>query len=304
MSVLNVIRLCSSYERGSSHLLPSSCGAVRRSPTCKQYYFTMSFAFLNFSRPSFLSRPYMGLDRQRRRPPSRPQSKPKAPHQALQSTVPQTQQAASHPQVSKLSYDIVLDSVLKVYCTHCEPNYELPWAMTPQRHSTSSAFIIPGRRILTNAHSVEHHTAVRVKKRYSDVKYDAHVIAIGNECDIALLHVDDDEFWEEFEEYHKLGQLLHPGPLPELQDPVRVIGYPSPGNQIGITAGVCSRVEMLHYAHGQDELLAVQIDAAVGYLVCEKLVHDKSRTLVSDYVSCPYVYWSADQPWKQWWSSN
>lgn len=157
------------------------------------------------------------------------------------------------------SYEYVLDSVLKVFCTHSEPNYEVPWAMTAQRHSTSSAFVISGRRILTNAHSVEHHVSVRVKKRYLDTKYTAKVLAIGNECDIALLEVEDEEFWEDFEDR----QCLVPGPLPQLQDAVLVVGYPTPGNQISVTAGVCSRVEMQQYVHGQGELLAVQIDAAV-----------------------------------------
>lgn len=139
--------------------------------------------------------------------------------------------------------------------------------MTAQRQTTSSAFIIKGRRILTNAHSVEHYTSVMVKKRYSDTKYKAEVVAIGNECDIALLEVKGKEFWDEFDQHVGLDDGRHPfltpGPLPELQDPVLVIGYPSPGNQISVTAGVSSRVEMQHYVHGQGELLAVQIDAAV-----------------------------------------
>ena len=47
----------------------------------------------------------------------------------------------------------------------------------------------------------------------------AEVLAIGTECDIALLSVEDDEFWEEVEP-------LELGPLPRLQDAVAVIGYP------------------------------------------------------------------------------
>lgn len=38
--------------------------------------------------------------------------------------------------------------------------------------------------MLTNAHSVEHHTQVKVKKRGSDTKYLATVLSIGTECDI------------------------------------------------------------------------------------------------------------------------
>lgn len=37
---------------------------------------------------------------------------------------------------------------------------------------------------MTNAHSVEHYTQVKLKKRGSDTKYLATVLAIGTECDI------------------------------------------------------------------------------------------------------------------------
>ena len=74
-----------------------------------------------------------------------------------------------------------MDAVVKVFCTHTEPNYSLPWQRKRQSASTSSGFVIPGRRVLTNAHSVEHHTQVKLKKRGSDVKYVAKVLAIGVE---------------------------------------------------------------------------------------------------------------------------
>ena len=41
---------------------------------------------------------------------------------------------------------------------HSEPNYSLPWQRKRQFSSTSSGFVISDRRILTNAHSVDHHT--------------------------------------------------------------------------------------------------------------------------------------------------
>jgi hypothetical protein len=41
-----------------------------------------------------------------------------------------------------------------------------------------------GRRVLTNAHSMEHHTQVKMKKRGLDTKYLAIVLAIETKCDI------------------------------------------------------------------------------------------------------------------------
>lgn len=71
-----------------------------------------------------------------------------------------------------------------VFCFHTEPNFSMPWQRKRQYSSSSSGFVIGGRRVLTNAHSVEHFTQVQLKKRGSDTKYLARVLAIGTECDI------------------------------------------------------------------------------------------------------------------------
>ncbi|KAJ9130502.1 hypothetical protein P3X46_034471 [Hevea brasiliensis] len=149
-----------------------------------------------------------------------------------------------------------MDAVVKVFCVHTEPNFSLPWQRKRQYSSSSSGFIIGGRRVLTNAHSVEHHTQVKLKKRGSDTKYLATVLAIGTECDIALLTVNDDEFWEGV-------TPVEFGDLPALQDAVTVVGYPIGGDTISVTSGVVSRIEILSYAHGSTELLGLQIDAAI-----------------------------------------
>lgn len=77
-----------------------------------------------------------------------------------------------------------MDAVVKVFCVHTDPNFSLPWQRKRQYSSSSSGFVIGGRRVLTNAHSVEHYTQVKLKKRGSDTKYVATVLAIGTECDI------------------------------------------------------------------------------------------------------------------------
>ncbi|KAG6715973.1 hypothetical protein I3843_04G022800 [Carya illinoinensis] len=149
-----------------------------------------------------------------------------------------------------------MDAVVKVFCVHTEPNFSLMWQRKRQYSSSSSGFIIGGRRVLTNAHSVEHHTQVKLKKRGSDTKYLATVLAIGTECDIAMLTVSDDEFWEGV-------SPVEFGDLPALQDAVTVVGYPIGGDTISVTSGVVSRIEILSYVHGSTELLGLQIDAAI-----------------------------------------
>ncbi|KAJ0829145.1 putative peptidase Do [Helianthus annuus] len=149
-----------------------------------------------------------------------------------------------------------MDAVVKVFCTHTEPNFSLPWQRKRQFSSSSSGFVISGRRVLTNAHSVEHYTQVKLKKRGSDTKFVATVLAIGTECDIALLTVEDDEFWVGV-------SPVEFGDLPALQDAVTVVGYPIGGDTISVTSGVVSRIEILSYVHGSTELLGLQIDAAI-----------------------------------------
>ena len=51
---------------------------------------------------------------------------------------------------------------------------------------------------------------VKVKRRGDDQKFLANVLAIGTECDIALLTVEDPQFWEGV-------TPLEFGPLPRLQ---------------------------------------------------------------------------------------
>lgn len=150
----------------------------------------------------------------------------------------------------------LLNAVVKVYCTHTEPDYSLPWQKQRQYTSTGSAFMIGGGKLLTNAHCVEYHTQVKVKRRGDDTKYVATVLAKGVECDIALLSVESEGFW-------KGTEPLRFGRLPCLQDAVTVVGYPLGGDTISVTKGVVSRIEVTSYAHGAADLLGIQIDAAI-----------------------------------------
>merc|ERR1740124_460682 len=169
----------------------------------------------------------------------------------------------------------VYDSVVKIHCTHSEPNYLMPWQRTQQTTSTSSGFLtsvpnLGGLRILTNAHSVEYSTIVRVQRRGDQIKFDATVEAVNNECDLALLRVDDPAF------YLPPSDPLDPsapvedsitgltfGPLPALRDLVRVLGYPTGGDSMSVTSGIVSRIERQEYAQAGAHLLAIQIDAAI-----------------------------------------
>ncbi|KAL5701456.1 Protease Do-like 2 [Ranunculus cassubicifolius] len=170
-----------------------------------------------------------------------------------QSTVFKSSGGAQRKEKRGFLYDLK-DS--QVYCTHTAPDYSLPWQKQRQYTSTGSAFMIGDGKLLTNAHCVEHDTQVKVKRRGDDTKFVAKVLARGIECDIALLSVENEDFW-------KGAEPLRFGRLPCLQDSVTVVGYPLGGDTISVTKGVVSRIEVTSYAHGASDLLGIQIDAAV-----------------------------------------
>ncbi|KAG9446867.1 hypothetical protein H6P81_012995 [Aristolochia fimbriata] len=152
--------------------------------------------------------------------------------------------------------ELALDSVVKIFTVSSSPNYFLPWQNKSQRESMGSGFVIPGRRILTNAHVVADHTFVLVRKHGSPTKYRAEVQAVGHECDLAILTVESEEFWDGL-------HFLELGDIPLLQEAVAVVGYPQGGDNISVTKGVVSRVEPTQYVHGATQLMAIQIDAAI-----------------------------------------
>lgn len=150
----------------------------------------------------------------------------------------------------------LLNGVVRVYCTHSPPNFSMPWQRLKQEFSTSTGFVIGRKRLLTNAHAVEFGSLIQVKRRESEDKYVASVLAVGHECDLAILTVEDEKFWKGI-------NPLTLGEVPDLQEEVSVIGYPVGGDSISISSGVVSRVEMQEYAQASAQLLAIQIDAAI-----------------------------------------
>ncbi|XVF56350.1 hypothetical protein PTKIN_Ptkin06aG0112700 [Pterospermum kingtungense] len=155
-----------------------------------------------------------------------------------------------------LATELTLDSVVKIFTVSSSPNYFLPWQNKSQRETMGSGFVIPGKRILTNAHVVADHTFVLVRKHGSPTKYRAQVQAVGHECDLAILVVESQEFWDGM-------NFLELGDIPFLQEAVAVVGYPQGGDNISVTKGVVSRVEPTQYVHGATQLMAIQIDAAI-----------------------------------------
>jgi len=66
------------------------------------------------------------------------------------------------------------------------------------------------------------------------------VVAVGHAVDLAVLTVADESFWTQPTRMLPLAM----GDIPQLQENVLVIGYPTGGDNTSVTSGVVSRVEV------------------------------------------------------------
>ncbi|MHC4953421.1 MAG: S1C family serine protease [Planctomycetota bacterium] len=148
-------------------------------------------------------------------------------------------------------------SVVQIFVVSQDEDYYRPWQRPrPSRSSGSGAFI-GNKRILTNAHVISNAKNLLVKRADLTKRYKARVVHAGHDCDLAIVTVDDAEFWKGME-------ALVIGARPELRSTVATVGYPMGGNRLSITEGVVSRIELQTYVHSRaDQHLAIQIDAAI-----------------------------------------
>jgi S1-C subfamily serine protease len=147
--------------------------------------------------------------------------------------------------------------VVQIITFSQQPLWDAPWRFDAVRRSGGTGFVIKGRKLMTNAHVVSWAKQILVR-RYQDPRpYVARVLFVGHDCDLALLEVENEAFFEGLEP-------LEFGSLPKVRSTVITYGYPAGGEQISYTRGVVSRIELQAYAHiGNRSLLAVQTDAAI-----------------------------------------
>jgi S1-C subfamily serine protease len=146
--------------------------------------------------------------------------------------------------------------VLRVFTTSMETCFDMPWQKQRPQKGTGSGVYLGDNLILTGAHVVHDATFIQVQKLSSAERTIAVIKSICHDADLALLSVKDEDFLSD----------LDPAPLgalPELKDRVEVVGFPTGGEQVSITNGVVSRIEVNVYSHSWRYLLCATIDAAV-----------------------------------------
>lgn len=153
------------------------------------------------------------------------------------------------------SYDL-RKSVVKIFSTEQNYDYIQPWQKLPLISGSGSGFVISGNRIMTNAHVVANSKYLQVKKFGDPKLYTGSVVIVGNDCDLAIITVEDSDFFNNIMPFEI-------GELPSVMDEVVVLGYPIGGDELNITRGIVSRVEHISYTYSYFQFLGCQIDATI-----------------------------------------
>lgn len=151
----------------------------------------------------------------------------------------------------------IKNAVVKVHLV--KHSYETlnPWNSDSQKGSGSGLLIESGL-ILTNAHVAADATFLEVQRHGETKRYEAEVVYISHESDLALLRTKDNSAYKNI-------QPLTLGDLPKMQQQVEVYGFPIGGNTLSVTRGVVSRIEKQNYVHTGENLMAAQVDAAINF---------------------------------------
>ena len=133
-------------------------------------------------------------------------------------------------------------SVIQITVFAQPPRWDVPWQFNNVQRWNGTGFLIKGRKIMTNAHVVNWARQILLKRLGDPRPYLAKVAYVGPDCDLALLEVEDERFFE--------GLVpLEIGDLPEVRSTVVTYGYPTGGEQISYTRGVVSRIELQPYVN-------------------------------------------------------
>lgn len=149
----------------------------------------------------------------------------------------------------------ILNGVVKLEVVTSKAVIYAPW-QNQSDGGDGSGVVIGDGRILTCAHCVADSTFIRIRKHNEDSIYKGRVEFIDNDCDLALVKVDDKAFMADV-------TPLPIGETPDEQAHVLAVGYPLGGEGLSFTEGIVSRIEDQQYAQSLCWLLAAQIDAAI-----------------------------------------
>lgn len=148
-------------------------------------------------------------------------------------------------------------SVVRIAAFQRFPDLLNPWERTTSQQSFGSGVIIDGQKILTSSHLVNFSSWINVQPFRSSRQYQAKLLAIAPEVDLAVLTVEDPSFFE------GRSALKLSSRLPKINQQVVTYGYPPPGESLRPTIGHVSRIEYTGLDFG-GAALVIELDATSG----------------------------------------
>lgn len=147
-------------------------------------------------------------------------------------------------------------SVVKIFTAKQSYNFNEPWKSNSIRRSRATGFVIANNRIITNAHAISNYRYLQVRFGNSPKKINVEVEYISDDYDLAILK------FENSKEIPKLIPLEFNTVL-KLKEKVVVYGYPIGGDELSITEGIISRIQLSKYVYSQKTFTTIQTDAAI-----------------------------------------
>lgn len=155
--------------------------------------------------------------------------------------------------------DIPFGSVIHFTTHSVSPLPLKPWKVGDPQASTGTGFYLGDKTIITNSHVIHNGTSIRLERHGQPGNFAGRVLCESELCDLALLTVDDETFWE------GVPAVTLQEEVPSLDDTVIAVGYPLGATSVTVTRGVVSNVmtKDLSLKDRNPAQLCVQIDAAI-----------------------------------------
>ena len=112
--------------------------------------------------------------------------------------------------IAETSKPDIHKSLVRITTTSQDPDYRVPWNPGNITVGIGAGFVIDGNRILTNAHVVSNGRLIVVEKENDPKEYIGKVEFIGSDCDLAVVRVQDSNFYKGTAPVH-FDDLIHLG---------------------------------------------------------------------------------------------
>lgn len=155
--------------------------------------------------------------------------------------------------------DAYSDSVFKVSVKTKDYDYDNPWHPPTQNGHSGSGFAVEYKGqvfFATNAHVASQNGRMEVRLANHAESFKAEALLIEHDCDLAILKVESPEFLSAV-------RPLPLGKLAKMRDKLTVHGFPMGGNELCVTEGKVSRMEVGTYVEAGTNLLQSQVSAEI-----------------------------------------